>query len=94
MGESILSKIRRLNWVLSESSTGNLSYSDLGKILCKIINANVLITNIEGVVLGAGYINTEDSSTVLDDSTSVTGSSSPVSLMRASTTSATPLAAK
>ena len=67
MGESILSKIRRLNWVLSESTTGNLSYSDLGKILCKIINANVLITNTEGVVLGAGYINTEDSSTVLDE---------------------------
>ena len=43
MGESILSKIRRLNWVLSESATGNLSYSDLGKILCKIINANVVL---------------------------------------------------
>ncbi len=67
MEESILSKIRKLNWVLSESSTGNLSYSDLGKILCKIINANVLITNRDGVVLGAGYINTEDSSTVLDE---------------------------
>lgn len=66
MGESILKKIRKLNWVLSESTTGSLSYNDLSRILCQIINANVLITDIEGNVLGAGYANIEDASTVSD----------------------------
>lgn len=67
MGESILKKIRKLNWVLSESTTGSLSYDDLSKILCEIINANVLITDIDGKVLGAGYANAEDASTVSDE---------------------------
>ncbi len=67
MGGSILSKIRKLNWVLSESTTGSLSYNDLSRMLCQIINANVLITDIEGKVLGAGYANAEDASTVSDD---------------------------
>ena len=63
----ILSKIRRLNWVLSESTTGSLSYSDLSAILSEIINANVLITDIAGKVLGAGYTNLEDASTIEDE---------------------------
>ena len=67
MGESILKKIRKLNWVLSESTTGSLSYNDLSRILCQIINANVLITDVEGNVLGAGYANLEDASTVSDE---------------------------
>ena len=67
MGENILKKIRKLNWVLSESTTGSLSYNDLSRILCEIIGANVLITNAEGAVLGSGYANLEDASTVSDE---------------------------
>lgn len=67
MKGNILEKIRRLNWVLSESTTGSLSYSDLSGILSEIINANVLITDISGKVLGAGYTNVEDSSTIEDE---------------------------
>ena len=63
----ILDKIRRLNWVLSESTTGSLSYNDLCVILSEVINANVLITDKTGKVLGAGYTNEEDNSTVLDE---------------------------
>lgn len=67
MKKSILEKMRKLNWVLSESTTGSLSYNDLSKILCEIVGANILITNIDGTVLGAGYANVEDASTISDE---------------------------
>ena len=67
MESRILSKIRRLNWVLSESTTGSLSYNDLSVILKEIIDANVYIADIDGNMLGVSYINAEDSSTVLGE---------------------------
>ncbi len=67
MGSQILEKIRRLNWVLSETTTGNLSYKDLSEILCKLMNSNVYIFDINGTVLSSGYINIEDKSTVEDE---------------------------
>ena len=69
MGSQILSKIRRLNWVLSETTTGSLSYKDLSVILSELINSNVLIFDIEGHVLGSAYSNIEDKSTVGDSDT-------------------------
>ena len=66
MGSQILSKIRRMNWVLSETTTGSLSYKDLSQILCELINANVLIFDISGHVLGSAYSNIEDKSTIGD----------------------------
>ncbi len=67
MGNEILNKIRRLNWVLSESTTGNLSYEDLSRILSEIIDANVYIFEINGVVIGVAYTNALDSSTYEDE---------------------------
>jgi len=64
MGSQILSKIRRLNWVLSETTTGALSYKDLCVILCELIDANVLVFNVKGQVLGSAYSNIEDKSTI------------------------------
>ena len=69
MGSQILSKIRRLNWVLSESTTGSLSYKDLSVILCELINANVLTFDVKGQVLGSAYNNIEDKSTIGDSDT-------------------------
>ena len=69
MGSQILSKIRRLNWVLSETTTGSLSYKELSVILRELINANVLIFDIEGHVLGSSYINIEDKSTIGESGT-------------------------
>ena len=69
MGSQILSKIRRLNWVLSETTTGALSYRDLSGILSELINANVLVFDIEGHVLGSAYSNIEDKSTIGDSDT-------------------------
>jgi len=66
MSSQILSKIRRLNWVLSETTTGALSYRDLSVILSEIINANVLVFDIGGHVLGSAYSNIEDKSTIGD----------------------------
>ena len=67
MESRILKKIRRLNWVLSETTTGNLSYSDLSVILKEVINANVYIADRDGNILGVSYKNAEDSSTILDE---------------------------
>lgn len=66
MGSQILRKIRRLNWVLSETTTGSLSYKDLSIILSELINANVLIFDVRGQVLGSAYANIEDKSTIGD----------------------------
>ncbi|MBQ6899573.1 MAG: GTP-sensing pleiotropic transcriptional regulator CodY [Firmicutes bacterium] len=63
MGKEILNKIRRLNWVLSESTTGNLSYEDLSRILSEIIDANVYILDYTGTVIGVAYNKEADSST-------------------------------
>ncbi len=67
MSSRILSKIRRLNRVLTESTTGRFSYDELSKILSEVINANVYITDASGNVLGTGYINAEDTSTLVDE---------------------------
>ncbi len=64
MDGSILEKIRRLNWVLSETTTGSLSYKDLSGILCELVDANVLLFDTEGRVLGSAYRNIEDKSTI------------------------------
>lgn len=67
MSNSILSKIRKLNWVLTESTTGSLSYDELSKILSEVINANVYITDACGRILGVAYTNAEDTSTEVDE---------------------------
>lgn len=64
MNSQILEKIRRLNWVLSETTTGHLSYEDLSRILCELISANIYICDADGEVLGASYTNIEDKTTV------------------------------
>lgn len=63
MSKEILSKIRKLNWVLSESTTGSISYGDLSRILSEIINANVYILDTHGQVLGVAYTDASDTST-------------------------------
>ena len=52
MSKEFLGKIRRLNWVLSESTTGSLSYQDLSLILSEILSANIYVLDAQGRVLG------------------------------------------
>ena len=66
--DDFLQKIRRLNWVLSESTTGNLSYEDLSRILSEITEANFYILDNKGKVLGVSYNLAMDSSIIPDDS--------------------------
>ena len=68
MGREFLEKIRKMNWVLSESTTGSLSYTDLSRIMSELIHANTYIINAQGRVLGVGYTNAEDdTSTYIDE---------------------------
>ena len=66
--DDFLQKIRRLNWVLSESTTGNLSYEDLSRILSEITEANFYILDNKGKVLGVSYNLAMDSSIIPDAS--------------------------
>lgn len=63
MSSQILQKIRRLNWVLSETTTGSLSYRELSQILSELIDANVYIFDLENSVLGSAFNVIEDKST-------------------------------
>ncbi len=63
MGKEFLEKIRRLNWVLCESTTGKLSYGELCGNLSEIVNANFYVFDRNGIVLGAAYTKASDTST-------------------------------
>ena len=53
--EELLKKVRKMNWVLQESSTGAFSFNDLCEILSEVMAANVYITSRNGKVLGVRY---------------------------------------
>lgn len=53
--------------MLSESTTGNLSYHDLSMILSEIISANVYVLDAKGRVLGVAYTDARDTSTFEDE---------------------------
>lgn len=65
--DDFLTKIRRLNWVLTESTTGNLSYEDLSRILSELTEANFYIIDNRGKVLGVAYDLANDSSIIPDE---------------------------
>lgn len=53
--EELLKKVRKMNWVLQESTTGAFSFNDLCESLSEIMAANVYITSRNGKVLGVRY---------------------------------------
>ena len=55
MKGNLLSKVRRLNNVLSESTSGFVSFDELCNILYDMLNANVYILNKRGKVLAAKF---------------------------------------
>ena len=69
MGTDILSKIRKLNWVLQESVTGAFSFDELCGILSDLMDSNVYTTNKKGKVIGVHYKIRSDSSTITDSET-------------------------
>lgn len=65
----ILQKVRKLNWLLTESPTGKFSFDDMAEILSDLMDANVYIMDTEGHITGLSYKIEEDSSAVLDPET-------------------------
>ncbi|MDR1778282.1 MAG: GTP-sensing pleiotropic transcriptional regulator CodY [Clostridiales Family XIII bacterium] len=69
MEKSLLEKVRKLNWVLAESSTGVFSFDDLAQIQSKLMDANVYIVDILGNVIGVHYTIKSESAAIVDPET-------------------------
>ena len=69
MASNVLEKVRKLNWVLQESTTGVFSYDDFCKILSELLDANIYVTNKKGQVIGVFYSISQDSAAVDDPDT-------------------------
>ena len=80
MKGNLLSKVRRLNNVLSESTSGFVSFDELCNILYDMLNANVYILNKRGKVLAAKFDDGEEAPLVKEDTSSYLRSSTTNSL--------------
>jgi transcriptional pleiotropic repressor len=69
MERTILDKVRKLNWVLQESTTGAFSFGELAKMLSDLVDGNVYILNIEGRVIGVHYTIPSESAAIEDPET-------------------------
>lgn len=69
MGEAILEKVRKLNWVLQEAPKGDFSFNDLCGILSDLTNSNVYLANVRGKVLGVHYQIESDKDLVINPET-------------------------
>lgn len=69
MVNQILTKVRKLNWLLQESVSGAFSFNELCAILSDLMDANVYITNKRGKVIGVHYKIKADSATITDPET-------------------------
>ena len=65
----ILSKVRKLNWLLQQSPTGAYSFNEMCEVLSDMLDANVYVANIRGKVLGVAYKIKSDSPTIVDSET-------------------------
>ncbi len=67
----ILTKVRKLNWMLQESPTGAFSFNEMCAILSDLMDANVYVANVRGKVIGVNYKIKSDSSTIKDQETGI-----------------------
>ena len=67
MSEKLLTRIRKLNWVLSESTAGYISFGELCNIMNELLDSNVYILNKRGKVLAAKYESGEEAPLVFDE---------------------------
>ena len=65
----ILTKVRKLNWLLTESPTGKFSFDEMAAILSDLMNANVYIADGRGRIIGVNYKIEADSSAISDPET-------------------------
>lgn len=66
MSEKLLTRIRKLNWVLSESTTGYISFDELCNIMNELLDSNIYVLNKRGKVLVAKYEAGEEAPLVFD----------------------------
>lgn len=71
MKSDILTKVRKLNWLLQESPTGAFSFNEMSEILSDLMDANVYVANKEGKLLGVHYKIKSDSPAISDPETGV-----------------------
>jgi transcriptional pleiotropic repressor len=69
MEKTLLERVRKLNWVLQESTSGVFSYEDLAAILSKLMDANAYIVGLDGHVLGVYYTIKAESAAIEDPET-------------------------
>ena len=69
MREDILTRVRKLNWVLTESTTGYISFDELCNLMYELVDANVYIMNKRGKVLAAKFDKGEEAPLVFDEET-------------------------
>ena len=69
MRADILTRVRKLNWVLTESATGYVSFEELCNIMYDLVEANVYIMNKRGKILAAKFDKGEEAPLVLDSET-------------------------
>ena len=66
---NMLSKVRKLNWMLQESPTGAFSFDEMCELMSELMDANVYIANRTGKVIGVGYKIKSDSMAISDAET-------------------------
>lgn len=69
MEDTLLTKVRKMNWVLQESATGAFSFDDLCRILNEMTDANVYLANRRGKILGSYFDSESDIPTVTEEET-------------------------
>jgi transcriptional pleiotropic repressor len=71
MEMDILSRVRKLNWVLQESTAGTFSFNELCSILSDLMDSNVYVANKRGKVIGVHCKIPSDSPTITDPETDI-----------------------
>lgn len=71
MAINLLDKIRKMNWVLQESSSGVFSFNELCSILSELEDSNIYIVSKRGKVIGVHYKIRSDSAAIIDPDTGI-----------------------
>jgi GTP-sensing transcriptional pleiotropic repressor CodY len=69
MSEKLLSRIRRLNLVLSQSATGYVSFDELCDLISDMMNSNIYVMSDKGKVLSAKFEPGEEAPLSIDEKT-------------------------
>lgn len=67
MGNDLLTRVRKLNWVLSESATGFVSFEELCNTMYELVQGNVYIMNKRGKILAAKFDDGAEEPLVYDE---------------------------